>query len=83
MGKKKLEEIMASIKEMQAHVSKGNSGNTAPQVSDDAIRDYVQTELDDGIINKSTITAKYMADLMARNPKNRMPAHDPQYLGLR
>ena len=65
---------MVSIREMQQNVNKGDSRtgkNAAPQVSDDELREYVLTELDGGIIDKSTRVSRYMADLMARNPKNR------------
>ena len=64
-GKKTLEEVMNDINMMQQIYNK----NTISDVGE--IREYVNKELNNQTVDKNSNAAKYITELMARNPKIR------------
>ncbi|SNU08057.1 Alpha/beta hydrolase family protein [Lachnospiraceae bacterium] len=64
-GKKTLEEVMNDINMMQQIYNK----NTIADVGE--IREYVNKELNNQTVDKNSNAAKYITELMARNPKIR------------
>ena len=60
--KKTLEEVMRDINNMQQNYTRNKS------VSEKELQDYVQKELNNEIVDKNSSAARYVAELMARNP---------------
>ena len=63
--KKTLDEVMREISNMSQTYKKNLSA------SEEELKDYVQKELDGKEVDKNSSAARYVADLMARNPKVR------------
>lgn len=71
---KNLEEIMEEIRSMQQNVRNGMSKKEARKklpVSEEEIREYVDKETKHEQVDKNSAAAKYIGDLLARNPKIR------------
>ena len=70
---KNLEQIMDEIHQMQQNVAagQGKEAGKKPRVTDDEIREYVNKEISGEKVDKTSAASKYIADLLARNPKIR------------
>ena len=68
-----LNQIMDEIHRMQQNLTDGQNKNARNrrQPSDNDIREYVQKELDKEKVDPKSAVSKYIADLLARNPKIR------------